>query len=125
MSDKLTKLGARRLLRLAKILDTADAVHKKRGEPTYFQGAYEYHDMENGCKTPLCAWGHYAAATPRLDGWSSKGGGALLKTNIAYEFSLNKAEEHKIFGFSGCGGANTAKQAANYIRSFVARKGIA
>lgn len=124
MTEKLTKLGARRLLRLAKILDKADALHKKRGEEPYYQGAYEHHNLENGCATPACAWGHYAAATRRLADWDSRVG-TKLQTDICAEFGLSGAEESEIFNCSGCNGAETAKQAASYIRSFVKRKGIA
>lgn len=104
------KVGNRRLLKLAEILDTADAKHKKKGEPTYNQFDY-LHD----CGTPACAGGHWD--------WSAQGrrtGGQFQDWMTT--FALSNVESEQIFGRCGCGNARTAKQAAQYIRRFVARR---
>jgi hypothetical protein len=118
-TNKLTKLGARRLLKLAKILDTADAIAKKNGSPTYRQDAYE-HD----CGTPACAWGHYSFHTRRLNNWRD---GKLVNTwgvEAEKEFGITWDEAWSIFSSEGMGHARTAKAAARYIRAFVKRKGV-
>jgi nitrate reductase alpha subunit len=120
---KLTKLGARRLLRLAKILDTADALHRKRGEPTYDQTR----EVNLDCETPACAWGHYAFSSKALHKKYVLAKGSLAWVNYhdaKREFNLDDCDHVDIFGFNGCNRARTAKQAAKYIRSFVKRKGV-
>lgn len=122
--SKLTKLGARRLLRLATILYRADALHEKRSEPAYNQATYVH-----GCGTPACALGHWAKAN--RDRWFFDNFQPFLKKqpdvggDAAKEFSIDEEESEDLFGVDGCDGAQTAKQAAKYIRSFVARKGVA
>lgn len=132
--SKLTKLGARRLLRLAKILDTADALHKERGERTYSQDVFVHH-----CGTPACALGHYAANNKRR-GWGFKAADYSFGTgHVTYnghsqscadprvldEFDLSFTEAIELFSGDGCNGARTGKQAAKYIQRFVKRKGVA
>lgn len=119
-------IGNRRLLKLANILDTADAAHRKRKEPTYSQ--YEFtHD----CGTPACALGHWAAANPRR--WYFEGSlyPQLRNAGSPYtsplddacdEFSIDSDETQELFDVGGCGNARTAKQAAKYIRAFVKRR---
>jgi hypothetical protein len=107
------KIGNRRLLKLASILDTADAEHRKRGEPTYEQGCFRHE-----CGTPACALGHWIAHD---DGWLDQGSSAdFLKAKDV--FVLGAGDSQVLFGTDGCGGARTAKQAAKYIRAFVARR---
>lgn len=118
------KLGLRRLERLAKILDMADALHKTRKEPTYNQRA-----TVHGCGTPACAIGHYAAHTPRrwvFDRderqvrWRETDSDDFLEAAVL-EFGISFGDAVELFGCAGCGDAQTAKQAARYIRSFIAR----
>jgi hypothetical protein len=97
-----------RLEHLAHILDTADAEHRKNGEPTYSQWC-QFHL----CGTPSCALGHYRARTERA---------RSLAFYEEKEFGLSQAETEELFDCDGCGGAKTAKQAAKYIRKFIARK---
>ena len=107
-------VGNRRLLRLVKILDTADALHKKNGEPTYDQDR-----IRHPCGAPACAWGHYKAATPKkssLSHWFFGSNGAQG------EFGMNDEEVEEVFDAKGCGDAQTAKAAAKYIRAFVKRR---
>lgn len=116
-------LGNERLLKLADILDVADAEHRKAKEPTYSQRRI-VHD----CGTPACAAGHWAYANK--DRWEIRNyctylrASPLLGPNVALgvEFSLDRAEVHELFGSCGCGDAETAQQAARYIRAFVARR---
>jgi len=127
--NKLTKLGARRLLKLAKILDKADALHEKHREPTYEQDKYISH-----CGTPGCALGHWAFNNKKrwyysriykmvgLRRGGSKGYGYF---DAIKEFSITSEERDKLFSGFGCNRATTAKQAARYIRKFVQRKGVA
>lgn len=117
------RTGNRRLLKLARILDKADALHKERGEPAFDLGV-ETHP----CGTPACAWGHYAfsskALALRFTGPCSFDGKVSCNYNDAQpEFALADREElNELFGFTGCGDAKTAKAAAKYIRSFVKRR---
>jgi hypothetical protein len=113
------RTGNRRLLKLADILDVADALHRKRGEPGYDQGREE-HD----CGTPACAWGHYAYSTAarrkkfvRLIPYA--GVESANYNDSMTEFSLSVAEKNEVFGIDGCDSASTAAQAAAYIRDFV------
>lgn len=117
-------VGNRRLLKLADILDTADALHKKRHEPGYAQTRFAH-----PCGTPACALGHWAAANPRR--WMISAGsplgsvrlrGCYMLNEIAAgmdEFAIDMEQYYDLFGGWGCGGAQTGKQAARFIRQFV------
>lgn len=119
--------GNRRLLKLAGILDKADAQHCKNKEPTYDQTA-----LAHDCGTPACALGHYVYAHPRKFSranfikWgatqyhrSDTGSGF---EDIKIEFALCVGEYYELFGTTGCNWAKTAKQAAKYIRNFVKQR---
>ncbi len=115
------RYGANRLLKLALILDTADALHKKKCEPRYDQNLYRH-----PCGTPACALGHWAAANPKRFTVTPFG---IPLTATSYgietavlEFGIDFDEVEELFDVYGCGGAKTAKQAARYIRAFVKRK---
>jgi hypothetical protein len=108
------RTGNRRLLKLADILDVADALHRKRKEPTYSQL-----DVEHGCGTPACAYGHAVAnrdlrraGIPSYSDWNRR----------EEFFAVAATEFYDIFGGDGCNGARTAKQAARYIRTFAKRR---
>jgi hypothetical protein len=131
-------VGNRRLLRLAKILDTADALHRKRKEPTYCQLDIEHWEPVDKrdpygplCGTPACALGHYGANADRgakARGWGwSKTKGLITASfepfdDARAEFAVTEAEADELFEVDGCGKAQTAKQAAKYIRAFVKRR---
>jgi hypothetical protein len=111
--------GNERLLQLAKILDGADAAHRKAKEPTYDQ-----RHVVHECGTPACAAGHWVVANP--DRWEIRDGCTYLKGSraspvraLSEEFALSLDECEDIFGGAGCDYAKTAKQAAKYIRNFV------
>ncbi len=115
------RYGANRLLKLALILDTADALHAKKGEPGYNQGAYVH-----PCKTPACALGHWAAAHPKRWGFDLSGipyvDDVQSLDAASDEFGIDENESVELFCFAGCGNAKTAKAAAKYIRTFVKKK---
>lgn len=99
------------LLELAEILETADEKHLARGEPTYEQD-FASHD----CGTPACALGHWVAAKHpveyKIQRWSW---GQIMQQ----DFGLDDEYADIIFGSDGCGRAQTAKDAAAFIRTFV------
>lgn len=118
-------VGNRRLLKLAKILDSADALHKKRGEPGYNQDL-----IDHPCGTPSCAWGHWAQdqrinAKRKMEKWYDDNRAAEDEFAMSppdAEWDEDSAEVEEIFGGKGCGEAKTAKAAAKYIRAFVKRR---
>lgn len=116
-------VGLNRLLKLATILDTADAEHRKKSEPLYNQTIYVH-----PCGTPACALGMWAFANPGR--WVLVGGHSprlkeMLLTPIVSaetEFRISILDAELLFEIDGCNKASTAKQAAKYIRVFVKRK---
>ncbi len=117
------RYGANRLLKLALILDTADALHKKKGAPTYDQRVYVWN-----CGTPACALGHWVAANPKR--FRFQFGSPVRNGREEYaglgtapvEFGISDYEAMELFDLCGCDNAQTAKEAARYIRAFVKRK---
>lgn len=122
-------VGNRRLLKLADILDRADALHRKQHEPTYNQSRF-FHS----CGTPACAMGHWATHNPRRWGVDTeqyrdsyehlprfRSGGSVITGGMA-DFALWCGEYDDIFGDQGCDNARTGKQAAKFIRQFVAQR---
>lgn len=107
--------------------------------PLPVQG-YDQTTVGHACGTPACALGHYAFNTKQRFGWTDRGdvlsaegylGGALDQAK--HEFAINEHEVNELFGGLGCGQTGnedgvdydnliTAKDAAKYIRRFVAKK---
>jgi hypothetical protein len=125
----MNKIQRKRLLKLADILDVADAEHRARGEKVYDQSNF----VHQSCGTPACALGHYAAYSRRWELEPSRWGDIVpqlknappsdfIDQQVRAEFGIDFGEFRELFGVDGCGGAKTAKQAAKYIRKFVARK---
>jgi hypothetical protein len=114
-------LGNQRLLQLADILDTADERHRERGEPGYCQ-YYHVH----ACGAPSCAIGEWAAANPQT--WKLTGFGPVSRVDgsrinhARSEFAIDIDQYDELFGYDGCKRAKSAKDAATYIRAFVARR---
>lgn len=121
--NKLTKTGARRLLKLA------SQIARRR--------KYDQRMFAHSCGTPACAWGTHVVNTPRLLNKAVKAYPGDLDTAILYhlnpfndglaakEFSISNGDAAELFGDMGCGNAGTnAKNAATYIRAFVKRKGV-
>lgn len=104
--------GAKRLLKLAAILDKADALHKKKGEPTYNQWS-----TRHTCGTPACAGGHW--------NHHMKVGRDVDMTNcftLNSTFDITDEDWRELFSDCGCGQSKTAKEAAKFIRAFVKKK---
>jgi hypothetical protein len=92
------------------------------------------------CGTPACALGHYASRRDlqRVFDLGKSGGrfGTVWGLRVTGKrglagfndravldhFALSKEESAELFDQDGCGDAKTTKQAARYIRKFVARK---
>lgn len=116
--------GMRRLLKLADILFTADAQHRKSKEPTYDQTR-----LRHDCGTPACALGHWASNNRRRWEWE-EGHYPVLRHestgetwfDATKEFAITYEEADELFEMNGCGRATTGKEAARYIRGFVKRK---
>lgn len=117
-------IGERRLLKLAGILDEADAAHRAKKEPTYDQ-----EQITHECGTPACAIGHWIRhSRGRL---MITEHGVLLHREVfgaegirfvgSAEFRISGEQAIELFAHDGCGEAKTAKQAARYIRKFVKR----
>lgn len=121
MSNHTPDLGNQRLLDLAAILDSADAIHLERGERAYDQEVFTH-----PCGTPACALGHWAAAHP--ESWVFHCGVPVGLTTgsrwnqAAMDFFVDEEEYEELFGAFGCGFAQTSKDAASYIREFVSRR---
>lgn len=107
-------VGNRRLLKLADILDTADEEHIRKGEPTYSQHAFTH-----PCGSPACALGHWSAAKHVA---RKRRNLPLMVVDAVDEFALDFDDACEIFGPLGCDYAQTAKDAAKYIRAFVKRR---
>ena len=93
---------------LASILDTADEEHIVAGEPTYSQLR-----MQHACGSPACALGHWHAVHPEHNEF-------LFAEEQVFEISAD--DWYELFDYRGCGGAQTSKEAAAYIRGFIARQ---
>lgn len=133
--------GNRRLLQLAKILDRVPAV-KQVGKDK--MRGYDQEAVTHPCGSPACAWGHWLYGNKErfkrialedgarkndikfvLDRWHSSSvvhDGRYVSFYDAgeREFALSPGETTMLFEAHGCGRATTGKQAANYIRIFVA-----
>jgi len=128
-ADDLRNVYKQRLLNVAKALRESPAPDQFRMD-----------DVINDCGTPACAFGHYAcradlqsAYCPQVihfdrgDVWHVVLSGT--STHVSYtgqhvreHFGLDRSEVTELFEGDGCGMANTANEAANYIEQFVARK---
>lgn len=127
-TKKLTKLGARRLLRLAKTLDEAHAKQmRQRRKNKLF---YDQTHLQHSCGAPACAWGEYVFSLGerrRMKLCGIDAAGFLYVAGIDdadEEFGITFDEAYDIFSSYGCNNAQTAAEAAAYIRAFVKRKGV-
>jgi hypothetical protein len=127
MSDytkRQIKTGNRRLLRLAAYLR-----EHARSED------FDMRVQVNPCGTPACAFGHYASM-PRTP--FTIDAGAVCKVvmhrgsqrpaffgdaEVRDHFGVRYVEVRELFAASGCGCADTPRQAARYIERFVKRRG--
>lgn len=117
-----------RLLRLATLLDARHATAK---QPEYSQSCFTYQ-----CGAPACALGHWAIENKER--WKLKLRGPFRSYPDLYykqgnklihpmlgaelEFDLSENDVDELFGCTGCGNAQSAAEAAAYIRDFVRRQ---
>lgn len=99
--NKEQRVALRRLEMLAKVLDTADVEHERKGEPAYDQGM-TFHP----CGTPACAAGHYMS----IPSVRKREGDEIELTRPFDSWTLWE----RIFGYDAK--HRTAKQAAKAIR---------
>lgn len=118
-----------------RLLEAADLVENSE---TYCQNAWF-----NECGTPACALGHYSAAHPEYRYIAYHTGNPAyvrdirvngLPTfltldfvpngflNLLNHFNISYDEFICIFGCSGCNNAQTGKEAAEFIRNFIATR---
>lgn len=94
-------LGNQRLLALADLLDRYDG--------PYNQGGRGGPGPSAPCAAQIWADTYYPGGT--------------LQPLICKHFDLDVITDlNELFGYTGCGNAKSAKQAATYIRGFVARR---
>jgi hypothetical protein len=112
-------MNKRRLLNVAKAL--REAVH-----PEYFT----MRKFGLACKTPACAFGHYAVRKDMqkvfslsMGGYLKKYRGRLLKgchdDLVLDHFGITQDQSIELFGAFGCGHAQTPVDAAEFIENFV------
>ena len=131
MTDDQQNLHRHRLLMVAKAL-------RESAKPDDFDMC----DVLNSCGTPGCAFGHYVYRTDLQDFvkptlgtfvdterefwkpvYTDGGGYASFRSGRVREhFGLTAHEQGELFDGDGCGGAETANEAAHYIERFVAKK---
>lgn len=132
--------GNRRLLELASILARIPAAH--RLEDKTMRG-YDQTIVTHPCGTPACAWGYWLYGSKERYKRLAKEDGVLsvrIKNTLAKwplqgeagyvsyydagdrEFGLTPIETNEIFGGCGCQSARTGKEAAAFIRAFVAHR---
>lgn len=92
----------------------------------------------SGCNTPACAWGHYFFRTDlqsefepiveddgEISSYARHKPSGLMCTHMSRStlnhFDIDEDEAEELFGGIGCGDAQTAIQAAEYIERFVER----
>lgn len=100
-SSNELEAGNQSLLELALMLDVADEQHAARGEPAYSQADFR-----------RCALAHWERVHPAPRG----------DVHHHKSFAVNDREWDELFHATGCREAGTAKDAAKYLRWFVARR---
>lgn len=102
--------GGENLLLLAQILEQEDARLQAAGKPTFDQRNH-IHD----CGTPACPLAHWYAF--RGSTWFD-----CQVDEVLEDFELTTGECLELFAPQGCGDAQSAHDAAAYIRQFVAKR---
>ena len=122
-----TNLYRARLLNVAKALRESPKPEK-----------FDMSDVIHPCGTPACAFGHYAWRTDLQDafeplavgdmGWwdvvfaDTKKHCRYYGSEVRDHFGLTQDELDELFEETGCGGAKTPIEAAEYVEAFVDRK---
>lgn len=89
---------------------------------------------EHKCGTPACALGHYAVRDDLQLEFGLDREGELVNSDgdimghnddaVYRHFGVTHTEADALFDSGGCGGANTAEEAAVFIEEFVINKGF-
>jgi hypothetical protein len=110
-SQSRIEAGNANLLKLAAILDAADALHAERGEPAYDQTQFSH-----PCGTPACALGHWGHANPATWKFQSMGWWRHVDAlpihhfdGAELDFELSAAEASELFGMWGCESTGSAR----------------
>jgi hypothetical protein len=143
----MNKRQAQRLLNVARALRESEhpelfTMESYVNNAAMLSNRFEATDVpEHWCGTPACALGHYGARTDLqrkiriaripfgFNGTSYFGLRYGNNRDVGYaddamlnHFGLERHEAHLLFCPSGCGGAKTTLQAAQFIENFVAQK---
>ncbi len=114
-----------RLLSVVRALE--EAKEPEPGKPGFSMSMFVH-----GCGTPACALGHYAARRDLQSEFEivgdqlmfKNGTHPLLDGSLHFGFdALDLDHMSELFSASGCGGAKTRHEAADYIRDFIRRHG--
>ena len=121
MTPSFTTNPNERLLNVAKALEESP-------NPDKFTMETFGHD----CGTPACALGHYASRQDLQDaflldrdGFLRDGDGFTIcydDPDLLEHFDIRDFEAAELFSAIGCAAAETPREAANYIRAFVAKR---
>jgi hypothetical protein len=134
MTDARTNdhdLHRQRLLNVARALRESSRPEK-----------FDMTEVIHPCGTPACAFGHYVSRTDLQDFvkperctfqdtgrqfWrpvfvDDGAHASFYGRRVQEHFGLTREEQHALFDGGGCGEAETANQAAEYIERFVERK---
>lgn len=139
----MNKVQKKRLLNVAKSLResksprfTMECFVNGEGGETPAEAGVDVSE-KNFCGTPACALGHYGSRGDLQKkmkiGWDMvyKSPALVYKNNrpvgsddpaVCEHFGITQDEAFELFGGDGCGYANTALEAAEYIERFVASK---
>lgn len=114
-----------------RLLNVARALRESPNPDEFDMGLYAHR-----CDTPACAWGHYChrrdlqnefmldkhgdPVSVDADDKGCHRDAELFSDMIDKHFDLSSTAVVKLFGFYGCGNAQTAIEAAEYIERFVA-----
>lgn len=117
----------KRLTTLAKVLEKPLLKKLRKSGRRYSQGAFSH-----PCGTPACALGNYAHKSEgrfffeerdrSFMHFNGTGPTTSVFSGAQKEFDITPDEVEELFGGLGCGWARTRKQAAAYVRDFIARK---
>lgn len=126
-----------------RLLNVARALEESQIPEAFCMGFYGYatrdynahsrHD-EHPCGTPGCALGHYAARRDLQQAFILGQHNDILRTDgtdyhayydgayVLDHFGIDEQDARILFGENGCGDAQTAGEAARFIRAYVAAR---
>lgn len=117
-----------RLVKLAEALESPLPKKLRKSKARYDQTRFVH-----SCGTPACALGYYAQKSEgRFYFNYERAGeywhfrhfifGSSVIAGAIEEFGITNAEANTLFGGLGCGNAQSRKQAAKFVREFIASK---